>query len=94
MKKGKGGDEDKGEGTEKKSKKEKNEIYDSVIEDTGSLFNEEKIEVQEDNVQRVVLFFLYFYNSLYIFFLTLNLFFHFFYHSLYIFFLNLYLFFK
>ena len=41
-KKGKGGDEDKGEGTENKSKKEKNEIDDSAIEDTGSLFNEER----------------------------------------------------
>ena len=53
-KKGKGGDEEEGEGREKKSKKEKNEIDDSAIEDTGSLFNEEKIEVQEEDVQRVV----------------------------------------
>jgi hypothetical protein len=50
-KKGKGGDEDKGEGTENKSKKEKNEIDDSAIEDTGSLFNQEKI--QEENVERM-----------------------------------------
>ena len=53
-KKGKGGDEEEGEGTEKKSKKEKDEIDDSAIEDTGSLFNEEKIEVQGKDVQRVV----------------------------------------
>ena len=53
-KKGKGGDEDKCEGTEKKTKKEKNEIFDSAIEDTRSLFNEEKIEVQEEDAQRVL----------------------------------------
>ena len=29
-------------------------MFDSAIEDTGSLFNEEKIEVQEEDVQRVV----------------------------------------